>query len=597
MPGQRVDRPKQIRFGTRGSALALAQTSLVIARWQAAHHDVAAEVVTIRTEGDIDKTSPLTEIGGRGVFTNALEDAIIQGQIDAAVHSAKDLPSSLKPEAPIVAILAREDPRDALVSRHNLPLSDLPPSPVIGTSSQRRAMQVRGMRPDAIVVNLRGNIDTRLRKASESGLDGIVLAAAGMHRLGREAEIAQYFTVEEMVPAPAQGALAVQAASGSATADLLRDLDDSLISRPVRIERAFLAALGAGCTVPVGALARIVDGRVRFLATLGDARASRSTRIDEWLDRHDESGHAAAIATRLLLEMEGGATSVWQGWAANERCLHGARVVVTRPRKQAETLLTALQQRGAEAIAFPTTRIVLDGNNRPLQDALMSAVRGEFTWLVLTSVNAVEAIAAGLASLGIDFARLANLKVAAVGNATAAEAQRRGLAVAVVPPTSNAESLARALQSRLRTGDRVLYPRSAIGRETLSDRLRSYGVEIMAVLAYEIVTEPEIDSDIQSRLDRGEYDIAVFASPSSIWAYTQLVDGNPGLFRNVTAVCVGEVTANEADLVGFHQVVVADDPSSERVVAAVAASWRERSSQNAMARAPIEGESLVGSAG
>ena len=187
-----ADRP--VRFGTRGSALALAQTRLAADRFRAAHPGRAVEIRVISTEGDVDKTSPLTEIGGRGVFTNAIEVAILRGEVDAAIHSAKDLPSAVHPAVPIVAYPDRDDPRDVLISRHGTTLDLLPPQPVIGTSSRRREVQILRLRPDARIVNIRGNIDTRLRKAEGPTFDGIVLAAAGIRRMGWQDRICEYFS-------------------------------------------------------------------------------------------------------------------------------------------------------------------------------------------------------------------------------------------------------------------------------------------------------------------------------------------------------------------------------------------------------------------
>src|SRR3954465_4492209 len=201
---------RTIRFGTRGSQLALAQTRLTIERFQAIHPEIEAEIHVVRTTGDADRTSPLNEIGGRGVFTNELEEALLRGEIDAAVHSAKDLPSRVHPGAPIVAFPLRDDPRDVLATRHGLPLPQLPSHPVVGTSSRRRDAQIRRLRPDVRIENIRGNIDTRLRKAEGADYDAIVLAAAGVHRMGWQERIQEYFPVDVVVPSPGQGAIAVQ---------------------------------------------------------------------------------------------------------------------------------------------------------------------------------------------------------------------------------------------------------------------------------------------------------------------------------------------------------------------------------------------------
>lgn len=197
--------PSAIRIGTRGSALAL---------WQARHIERALErgypslqftIEIIQSEGDLDKESSLTDIGGRGVFTSALQRALLAGRIDMAVHSTKDLPT-LSPEGlAISAFTAREDPRDVLVSRHGLGMDALPPNPIIGTSSQRRAAQVRQLRPDARITDLRGNIDTRLHKATADPYDAVILAAAGLVRMGWQDRITEYLPVDRFTLHRARG--------------------------------------------------------------------------------------------------------------------------------------------------------------------------------------------------------------------------------------------------------------------------------------------------------------------------------------------------------------------------------------------------------
>ncbi|MCD6059274.1 MAG: hemD [Thermomicrobiales bacterium] len=334
------DRP--LRFGTRGSALALAQTRLAADRFRAAHPGRAVEICVISTEGDVDKTSPLTEIGGRGVFTNAIEAAILRGEVDAAIHSAKDLPSAIHPAVPIVAYPDRDDPRDVLISRHGTTLDLLPPQPVIGTSSRRREVQILRLRPDARVVNIRGNIDTRLRKAEGTTFDGIVLAAAGIRRMGWQDRICETFPAERLVPSPGQGAIAIQARAGSDAAALLETIDDPFVSTSVDIERAFLAAIGVGCTFPVGAYAAASDKGIRLIAML-------------------------------------------HGWNGEDGDLKGARVVVTRPRRQAGPLIASLLQRGAEPLPLPAIRIEPIGDTAELDLTINDALRGAFDWCVFTS--------------------------------------------------------------------------------------------------------------------------------------------------------------------------------------------------------------------
>ncbi|MDQ3044642.1 MAG: hydroxymethylbilane synthase, partial [Chloroflexota bacterium] len=261
-----------LRLGTRGSKLARAQTKIVVDALKRIHPALVINEVIIRTEGDVDKVSPLSEIGGRGVFTAALEAALRIGSIDVAVHSAKDLPTADPPDLALIAFLAREDPRDVFVSRCGGDLDSLPLNPTIGTSSRRREAEMLVARPDARIVPLRGNVDTRLRKARAGvgGLDGIVLAAAGLIRLGWSEAITSYLSVERFVPSPGQGALALQTRSNDrATIDLISPLNEPPVSTAVNVERAFLRAAGGGCTAPIGAYAQVRDGAFFLHALIG----------------------------------------------------------------------------------------------------------------------------------------------------------------------------------------------------------------------------------------------------------------------------------------------------------------------------------------
>ncbi|MBW4715845.1 hydroxymethylbilane synthase [Saccharothrix obliqua] len=248
---------RTLRIGTRGSALALAQTGHVADALRAAGADV--EIVTIATPGD-RSSAPIPEIG-IGVFTSALRDALARGEIDAAVHSYKDLPTARDPRLALPSVPPREDPRDALVARDGLTLGELPAGSKVGTGSPRRAAQLAALGLGLEIVGLRGNVDTRIRKVTDGELDAVVLARAGISRLGRVAEITETLEPIQLLPAPAQGALAVECRVDDVdTEHLLRStLDDSASRAAVTAERALLARLEAGCSAPVGALADVVE--------------------------------------------------------------------------------------------------------------------------------------------------------------------------------------------------------------------------------------------------------------------------------------------------------------------------------------------------
>ncbi len=259
-----------IRIGTRASALALAQAHLVATALSAAT-GVEAQLVRISTRGDVDR-APLTRIGGTGVFVTAVRAALVDGRIDLAVHSFKDLPTADAPGIALAAVPAREDPADVLCAAGHSDLRGLPAGARVGTGSPRRAAQLLRLRPDLTVTPVRGNVDTRLGLVADGTLDAVLLARAGLARLGRLDAITQVFGPDEMLPAPAQGALAVECRSADVAdqdlAAVIAALDDGDTRCAATAERSLLAELEAGCSAPVGALATLEAGRLTLRAAV-----------------------------------------------------------------------------------------------------------------------------------------------------------------------------------------------------------------------------------------------------------------------------------------------------------------------------------------
>lgn len=269
-----------VRVGTRGSRLALIQTDLTLAALRKAHPDMQFEVVTVTTQGDADQSAPLAGMG-LGVFVKEIERRLEIGDIDMAVHSLKDMPTVLPDGMTIGAVLQRADPRDVLVSHLGTTLEQFPSGARIGTSSPRRAAQIAEKRPDLNIVPIRGNVDTRLRKAAGEECDGTILAAAGLLRMDLAEVITQYLAPEEFVPPPGQGAMAVEIRADDVwMAEALSAIDHADTTAAVTAERSFLEELGGGCQVPVGAYASVTpesDG-LRLNAFIGAPDGSRSYR-------------------------------------------------------------------------------------------------------------------------------------------------------------------------------------------------------------------------------------------------------------------------------------------------------------------------------
>jgi hydroxymethylbilane synthase len=295
----------RLRIGTRASALALWQTEHVRERLRTA--GVVSERVEIRTTGDMVQDVPLARIGSRAVFTKQIDDAMLEGRIDLAVHSLKDLPTVLPDGIALVAVGEREDPRDALVGRGPLEWGDLPEGAALATSSLRRRAQLLHLRPDLDIRDIRGNVDTRLAKLdATTEWIGIVLATAGLVRLGYAARIGQRLPPELMLPAPGQGALAVTARSGDAqAAEAARALHHRPTALAVSAERGFLRALEGGCQVPVAALAELEDEALRLHGRIVALRGERGVEaIEHGAVRGEDEADAlgVALAERLLGE-------------------------------------------------------------------------------------------------------------------------------------------------------------------------------------------------------------------------------------------------------------------------------------------------------
>lgn len=250
----------KLTFATRPSALARWQTQWVIAALQKIHTDLFCEEKIITTQGDKILDKPLPEIGGKGLFTQELESELLNGDVHCAVHSLKDLPVENPVGLTIGCIPTRAEVRDSLISKNGHTLATLPKGASVGTSSLRRAAQILSLRPDLRTQSLRGNVDTRLRKAMDGQYDAIILAGAGLTRLGLEKHVTEWLSLDVMLPAPGQGALAIQCrGDDQTTLDVLATLEHTFTRKAVTAERAFLSGLGGGCSVPVAAYAVISD--------------------------------------------------------------------------------------------------------------------------------------------------------------------------------------------------------------------------------------------------------------------------------------------------------------------------------------------------
>jgi hydroxymethylbilane synthase len=551
----------RLRLGTRGSALAVAQSSTIAEALRGLGAEV--ELITVRTVGD---DRPPDTTWGEGAFVGALESGLLDGTIDLAVHSAKDVPTTEHPRLTIAAYPRRADPRDAIVGREpGTTLASLPHGARVGTDSPRRSAFLRAVRPDLRLHPLHGNVDTRLRRLDEGATDALVLAVAGLTRLGRGDRIGEILAAELCPPAPGQGALAVQCRSDDpiARAAIAR-LDDPATRAAVEAEREFLRATGGGCRAPIGALAAVEGDEIVLRgATAGTTEPQVAEGVRPVLARGEAHGPigrrlalATDLATRLTAELAGRVDahgSVPAG--APSRAARG-RVLVTRAAAQADSLVAALEAQAFEPVLIPTIEIRPVEAGAELDAAVVRAAR--VSWIAVTSGNAVGPVLDAAARLGID---LSSARWAAVGTATKAALEARGVDVTFVPSSADAASLAAELP--VRRGETVFLPRTDVADWRLVAALESHGASVDAAVAYRTIEGPETSREaLRAVFAAGGPDAIVFASASAVRGLAVLLGrAHLELARRTVACCIGEPTAAAARNAGFERVLVA--PAAE----------------------------------
>ena len=288
-----------VRIGTRGSPLARWQARWVASALQRHHAGLQTEIVVIKTAGDRNRQVPLPQIGGKGLFVKDIEEALLRGEIEVAVHSMKDMPTDLPDGLHVGAVPPRAEARDAFVGKGGRRLTQINGPWRIGTSSLRRQAQLRAFSDALQVCNLRGNVDTRLRKLRQGDVDGVVLAAAGLDRLGMASEITELLSIDVMLPAAGQGALALETAAGHWVDELLAPLNDPATASAVAAERAVLQHLGGGCSVPIAVLGQYQANRLHLQALVSSPDGSRSLRRDLSGPRDEAVQLGERLAARL----------------------------------------------------------------------------------------------------------------------------------------------------------------------------------------------------------------------------------------------------------------------------------------------------------
>lgn len=548
--------PDMLVIGSRGSKLALWQAHWIQARLAQLGADSRIEI--IKTTGDKITDVPLAKVGGKGLFTKEIEDALLEGRIDCAVHSLKDLPTELPAGLTIAAVPEREIPNDAMVGAQ---LDGLRSGSRVGTSSLRRAAQLRAARPDLLIESVRGNLDTRLRKLDEGQYDAIVLAAAGLRRLGWAERIAQLLPAAIMTPAVGQGALAVETRDDGGQAwQVCKRLSHRETEIAVTAERAVLAALGGGCQVPLGAHA-VVEGReVTVQAIVISPDGERVVRHSGRASVEHAAELGRGVARALL---DSGADAILRAVYAP---LAGQKIVVTRAARQSGELAGRLQELGAEVVELPVIDIAPPLNEAPLLSAL--AALDSYDWLIFTSVNGVESFFRVLPA-----GTKIRADVCAIGPATRAAVENRGVRVTLLPSEYVAESVVAAFAGTGVAGKRVLLPRAAVARDVIPEELGKLGASVDVVEAYRNVVPEGLAA--QAKVVFGGASKPDWVTLTSSSTVKNLVAAaGAELLQQVKFASIGPVTSGAARMHGLTVTVEASPYTIEGLVDAIR-SYRE----------------------
>lgn len=559
-----------IRLGTRGSELARTQSGHVADALRALGHEV--ELVVVKTEGD-ERLGSLVAEGGTGLFAAALREALLAEVVDVAVHSFKDLPTAPVAGLVIGAVPLRELPFDVLCARDGLTLAELPAGARVGTGSPRRAAQLKLRRPDLVTVEIRGNVGTRLARVhgdttTPGDLDAVVLARAGLARLGRFDAVTDLL---DLVPAAAQGALAVEVRAGSAAADAVAALDDPVSRLCVDAERAVLAELGAGCAAPIGVQAVVVNGHLEVTGVVVNAAGTESVRVHESAALPaDPVAVGRTVATLLLARGAASVTDLAEARASRLAEFHddhrlwsettlpeliGCQVLLARGDGP---LAAGLRAAGAEVTCVPLTHPV------PLP---LGPAGDPADWVVLTSPTAVRVLSDAHLSL-----HALGRRVAAVGRATADAVVRAGFTVDLVPDppragVADAAQLLGAFPAPPAGGGSVAIPGSALSGPLLAEGLRALGWRVRTLHTYTTLPVDHVAESLRERWAAGGFDAVVVTAGSNARAVAALLGPPPARTR---VVAFGQPSAQAASDAGLRVAAVAGTQDADGLVDALA---------------------------
>lgn len=533
---------KSLVIGTRGSKLALIQTEIVKNILLKVNSQVKIEIKIIHTKGDRDmRPVPLDTIG-KGWFTKELDKALIEGKIDMAVHSLKDIPEDMPTDLVIASIPQREDAREAFISVNGAGFKNLKKGSVVGTDSARRKVQILNIRPDLIVRSLRGNIDTRLSKLSQGEYNGIFLAVAGLKRLGLEHKITDYFDEEDFIPSPGQGALAIVISkTNKELKQILGKLNNRELLAAIKAERVFSQTFGGGCKMPVGAYAKITKNKLTLYGMVGSMDGRH-------IERGSSSGELSK-AGKLGKKLAQSLLKKCGPWFNSSQF-----VVITRPEEKNDfgKKITGL---GLKTLYYPTIKI---GKNKLDEyDKKHLENLNNFDWLVFTSRHGVSFFIDEIKKIKINKEILKNIQIAAVGPKTADKIKKLGFHVDFMPKEFTTENLGKGLKNI--KDKKILLARSDIANPVLEKILRLKGAEVKNIPIYKTGFISRPNKIFQKLLKEQNIKCLTFTSPSTVEGFVKSINPLKKEILSLPVLSIGPVTSKKAKELGFMNIYTAKE--------------------------------------
>jgi len=553
-----------IRIGTRGSKLALYQAYRVKEELQQHYPEITIVIEIIKTKGDKILDVALSKIGDKGLFTMEIEEALFNHDIDLAVHSLKDLPTKFPEGAKLGAVLKRGDIRDALVSTNHRKIKDLTPDDIIATSSLRRKAQLLRMNKDFKIVEIRGNVNTRIRKMEEGYCDVMVMAAAGLQRLEMDEYISDIFEPEMMIPACSQGAIVVEIRDNDPyTEEIVSKINDAHTFIATGAERAFLRTLEGGCQIPVGSYS-IIDG-VKFTITgfISDIEGTRY--IQDSIEGDINKADYLSVKLARSLYNRGGAEILKTIRDENLTNLHselllmGKIIISTRAAEPGDSLPGLLEAHGAKLLALPMIEIA----PTPLDPEMIEKLGypDRYDWIFFTSKNGVINFFRQLMEVKGNTELPKTVKLAVIGYKTGLELEYYGYTPTFISDENTAEELLKQFYNKYQPENlNLLLSLGNLADNTLFNRFSTENL-VHRINVYQTVKPAQADTEIIERLKNDQYDLIVFTSPSTFNNFCSFYDMDQ--IGNLRMVSIGSTTTKAIVEAGFKPAFTAVNSNAE----------------------------------